>query len=312
MSGDRENFHAQDGSIQIGPTLEKARQDFGLSHEDVEEATKIRVRYLEAMERDDFEALPGAVYAQGFLRTYANYLNLDGEELSRQLGTSRPGQTGGPAKNVVREDDSTGLTEPPRLLRRHRRTRRRGFSGLGILASVLGALLLVGVVAGLYIVGLQAIRSSEEPQEGPARVEEQPAPEEPPPNDEPRDPAATSPEKEAKDEDPPENAGSGEAGRQNVDTGSEEPPAPPPQNLKLTVRVENTGSWLNIETDGNVVFEQLAQPGFSQTFEAEERVSVWCGDAGSVFIEVNGQDYGRLGEPGETKVQGFTLKTAES
>ncbi len=74
---------------EIGPNLEQARKDRGLSLEEAEHATKIRKRYLDGLERDDYGVLPDGVYARGFLKTYANYLGLDGDELARQLRDRR-------------------------------------------------------------------------------------------------------------------------------------------------------------------------------------------------------------------------------
>src|SRR5919107_3950495 len=81
-----------DGSnngAEIGRILEQKRNERGLSLEDVEQATKIRKRYLTGLEREDYAMLPDAVYVRGFLKTYANYLGLDGEDLSRQLKSTR-------------------------------------------------------------------------------------------------------------------------------------------------------------------------------------------------------------------------------
>jgi cytoskeleton protein RodZ len=69
---------------EIGRSLERARTERGLSLWQVEEATKIRVRYLRDLERENFDVLP-AVYVLGSLKTYADFLGLDGEALSRQL-----------------------------------------------------------------------------------------------------------------------------------------------------------------------------------------------------------------------------------
>src|SRR5829696_10120578 len=74
---------------KIGRFLEQTRKERGLSLEEVEQATKIRKRYLVGLENEDYAMLPDAVYAQGFLKTYANYLGLDGEALSRQLKSHR-------------------------------------------------------------------------------------------------------------------------------------------------------------------------------------------------------------------------------
>ncbi len=69
---------------KIGRTLELARKERGLSFKQVEEATKIRAGYLEELERENFDVLP-AVYVQGSLKTYANFLQLDGEALVQEL-----------------------------------------------------------------------------------------------------------------------------------------------------------------------------------------------------------------------------------
>ena len=61
----------------LGDTLRETRQRRGLSLGEIESATRIRKKYLEALEAEDFEALPAPVYVKGFLRTYARYLGLD-------------------------------------------------------------------------------------------------------------------------------------------------------------------------------------------------------------------------------------------
>jgi cytoskeletal protein RodZ len=81
MSGEDSSAHA---GLEIGRTLELARKERGLSLKQVEQATKIRARYLRELERENFDVLP-AVYVQGSLKTYANFLHLDGEALTREL-----------------------------------------------------------------------------------------------------------------------------------------------------------------------------------------------------------------------------------
>jgi len=66
----------------IGPTLRKARNRRKVELSEVEAAIKIRVRYLQAIENEEWDALPGDAYARGFIRTYAYYLGLDGERLA--------------------------------------------------------------------------------------------------------------------------------------------------------------------------------------------------------------------------------------
>ena len=64
--------------FEIGTALREARERKGLSFPQVEEDTKIRARYIRALEEEAFGILPGATYTKGFLRAYADYLGLDG------------------------------------------------------------------------------------------------------------------------------------------------------------------------------------------------------------------------------------------
>lgn len=65
--------------FEIGNSLREARLRQGLEFPRIEEETKIRGKYLRALEEEQFEALPGDTYVKGFLRTYADYLGLDGQ-----------------------------------------------------------------------------------------------------------------------------------------------------------------------------------------------------------------------------------------
>lgn len=63
--------------FEIGSTLRDARVRRDLSLQQVEDDTKIRVKYIQAMENEDFDVLPSGTYVKGFLRTYAEYLGID-------------------------------------------------------------------------------------------------------------------------------------------------------------------------------------------------------------------------------------------
>src|SRR5215475_7823445 len=64
--------------FQLGSSLREARVRRGLDLADVERATRIRSRYLAALEEERFDVLPGEAYTKGFLRSYAEFLGLDG------------------------------------------------------------------------------------------------------------------------------------------------------------------------------------------------------------------------------------------
>ena len=330
--GEQENFDQRDedanAAANIGLTLHQARRQRDLTLEDVEKDTKIRVRYLEAMERGDYAALPGAVYAKGFLKTYANYLNLDGEGLAQTLKdrpkTSHP--TAGPeetrASRVRRLNDRPGAGGLGR--------RRNGIlprvSPLVIIGGVLALILLTVVVGGLYFVGLRASSTPDNPGSDAQVSENSPDSSRDSGRDNNATPnlaAGTTAEttnepipgtsENIEGVEPSGQQTSPQETREAGQTSPSAPPGPPPtETIAMEVRVENNISWLNIEVDGNAEFVQVAEPGFVQTFEGEESITVWSGNAGAVFLSVNGQDYGQFGGSGETKVQEFNLKTAEN
>lgn len=79
-----------------------------------------------------------------------------------------------------------------------------------------------------------------------------------------------------------------------------EPPTPKLAGVTwVTLRVTDAPSWLRIRSDGTIVYEQIAPPGYSQTFEARDSLRVWTGNAGAVEVEVDGRDLGALGADGE-------------
>ena len=79
-------------TVPIGRALREARVARGLALEAVEGKTKIRARYLAALEDERFGELPGEAYARGFLRTYADFVGLDGHELLAQYRASARAQ----------------------------------------------------------------------------------------------------------------------------------------------------------------------------------------------------------------------------
>src|SRR5215204_6659544 len=102
MSGEAGNPHT---GLEIGRTLRRAREKRGLSLQQVEEATKIRSRYLRDLENENFDVLP-AVYVLGSLKTYAEHLGLDGAAMTRELKRRQaPLQ---PAQDQAPEDPPSG------------------------------------------------------------------------------------------------------------------------------------------------------------------------------------------------------------
>ncbi|OQA08748.1 MAG: Helix-turn-helix domain protein [Firmicutes bacterium ADurb.Bin373] len=79
--------------VEIGNRLKEARLARGLTPEDVEEETKIRKKYIMALEMEQFEILPGPIYARAFLKNYAKYLNIDPNEITDAFKQKQGGET---------------------------------------------------------------------------------------------------------------------------------------------------------------------------------------------------------------------------
>jgi hypothetical protein len=79
---------------EIGPTLREARMRARIDITEVEEATKIRAKYLRAIENEEWNLLPGSTFVKSFLREYADYLGLDARLLVEEykLRYDRPSE----------------------------------------------------------------------------------------------------------------------------------------------------------------------------------------------------------------------------
>ena len=293
-------MYSSSGDIEIGATLRKARQDIGATLDDVEYETKIRKRYLDALEREDYGDLPSAVYARGFLKTYANYLGLDGEELSQELKERWEAVQERQRQQSSPKDERLGRSRVRRSAGAISNRRRR-ISPLAMFGFALAFALLAAAVGGLYWIG-QNSRSASVASDSRS---EQPLAD----NGQPSNSGGTTGSPSAD-----QGAQNGTVSQPGDGTGQMDPaevPPPPPEVITMTVTVAQVPAWLSVQTDDTVVYEQVAQPGFSQSFEAGQQVVVWTGNAGAVRLEINGQNYGALGAPGEVTRRVFTLKPAE-
>lgn len=79
---------------EIGPTLREARMRARIDITEVEQATKIRAKYLRAIENEEWNLLPGSTFVKSFLREYADYLGLDSRSLVEEykLRYERPSE----------------------------------------------------------------------------------------------------------------------------------------------------------------------------------------------------------------------------
>ncbi len=123
----------------VGEILRQARSRRKVELAEVEAATRIRLRYLQAIEAEDWEVLPGGVYTRGFIRTYASFLGLDGDRLAEDYRASVEGtmpDSAAPAPGAAPSRPNSG-PKPGRDRR------------LGWLAAATGAVLIAAAVIAL-------------------------------------------------------------------------------------------------------------------------------------------------------------------
>ena len=101
----------------FGETLKRERELRQISLREISEATKINLRYLEALERDDFRHLPGGVFNKGFVRAFAQFIGIDAdamvtayldEEKSQEARSPRP--PGAPAPDAPADGEGSSIT----------------------------------------------------------------------------------------------------------------------------------------------------------------------------------------------------------
>lgn len=131
--------------MRIGEVLKRSRTRQGIEIREVEERTKIRTKYLRALEGEDWELLPSPAYAKAFLRTYAQLLGLDADaivdsyrrQVESELPAGHPLRAGEP---VLETRNRPGGTD-------HGRRRIATLVAIGLVAAVV-VLLAIGLVGG--------------------------------------------------------------------------------------------------------------------------------------------------------------------
>ncbi|HMG46632.1 MAG TPA: RodZ domain-containing protein [Allosphingosinicella sp.] len=123
------DLHEQEEHISLGARLRRAREAKGMSLDDVANRTRIPIRHLQNIEREDWDALPAVTYAIGFARNYANAVGLDGAALARALRED----IGGPTHRAA-APEYYAQADPARVPPR----------SLAVIAVVVAALLIVG------------------------------------------------------------------------------------------------------------------------------------------------------------------------
>ena len=276
----------------IGQTLCDAREQLGLTLDEVERATHIRARLLEALEREAWDTLPSPVQARGFLRNYADFLGLDTDAILLQyveVQQKRRSAMEAPTRPVA-------STEGPAVP-----VRRPRWISADLLIStvvVLGVLAVLVWGVGRMMAGFRA-RTVEEAAGGSLTL----ATREPTP----------SPSAEAA---LPEALAQAQVASTAGPTATLEPP--PLLTLRGRVNVQlviEQRAWVRLLVDGSEQYSDRAVAGEVLEFQGQQTIEVITGNGGGVRVFFQGEDLGLMGEFGDAVVriwaeQGLITPTA--
>lgn len=262
----------------IGEMLRRQREARGLSLRDAQIETKIRTRYLEALESGDFAAIPGEVYAKGFLKTYGEFLGLDGAELLRMYreatGVAVPQESpkpvvarGAPPLEMHVATSSSSVPNPsPVPFARPTGGTRWGWAAGGVVV-------FAGLVAtSLYWIGTASLRPAETPSAPPAaEPPPPPAKVEPPPP-----PVKVSPVK-------PNGNGNG----QPADLVRFRVELPAGDLIQVEFRTQ-VDCWYRTVWDGQHEEEKILPAGGRTTWTARDKMTIRLGNPRLAELTVNG------------------------
>lgn len=262
----------------VGTILREARLAKGITVEDVETATNIRSTFITYLENEEYDKTPGEFFVKGAIRTYGNFLGLDGLKLVETYKASAGGK-------VLHEVESQGIREAHNVTMKLQLKEKRDIgSGTGKLElpdlpwKQIGmgtvALALLGV---LYFAVPAAIDWSKSLGDKTAQVTASIT-------------SSVTNSLPSKDKDTAEKA------------------QPAPIYDKLLLELEATDKcWLEVDGDGKRLAEIMLYPGDKKTYEAKEKLIVKYGSVGAVKILVNGKDLTAVGEKG-VAVKHYTLE----
>lgn len=311
----------------VGSILKKAREERGLSHKEIFQVIKIHPRFLEALEKSDWSIFSGSVHAKGFLKNYAEYLELDTNEVLAFFRREYDEK-----KNNKKIRSTIKTLSVPRLV---------VTPGLVLAAATA---VFVTLFFGYIIYQYRSFAGA------PILIIDQPQ----------TDLTVSDPLLNVVGRTDPDAAvflngqeiSTGERGTfsahitlaEGVNTlnfiaknklGKDNkvtrtvvvrPEAPSVagttstestssaktkvyEGLEVELRIGPNASWIGIEADGSEVFEGVIAAGVTKKFGAREKIFLKSGNAGSTKVFVNGEEQEPLGGEGEVAEREFPLDT---
>jgi hypothetical protein len=256
------------GRRSFGEDLRRERELRQISLREVADATKINLRFLEALENNDFDTLPGGFFVRGFIKAFARHIGVNEEaminsylmELGRQRGRAAPAPLSTTAMAPAPAAEPTPA--PPTL------AAALPASPAAVSAGVRGVIVGASLLA---FFGLAFLLWSTVRQMGAGASR--------PPS------ASPGPEAAA----PPDAAAA---------AASPSPPEPPPRSLSVELGVRRR-SWVRVLCDGRELVNRTLDGGARRSFECQEEVSLSASEAQALEVRINDRELELPGAAGE-------------
>jgi len=294
---------AEERQVDFGTFLRQAREQRGVSLQELAATTKISSRVLEALERNDPTKLPGGIFSRSFVRAYAREVGLDPDVAVANFVSAFPDESGAdgmPAATTAVEAES--FEQRRRVVR--------------IVARLLGAAVLVAILAFIYYsrfrpaflttegdtARLPAAATVSQPPSLPQSRPLAPGPGSfALPGEAPGDAtevAATSPAGQA------ETAAPAASPAAPVSDARATPGAPAgaaasPQAPLVVVLTLTDPCWLSVSVDGTRMPSRTAGAGERLEFAVQRSITMKAGNAGALSVTLNGKAARALGAPGQ-------------
>ena len=285
----------------FGEELKRERELREISLREISEATKVNLRYLDALERNDFERLPGGVFNKGFVRAYAEYIGVDPETMVNAYLLEERGQqserVGGLSEDLFRPSRDSAV--------RHTPVPDVPDDGSGSLGRAVAVVVVIGVVAAAAWLAWWWWSGRDEPDaEGPPAIERTVA------TEEVEEPPATKPD----DVPEPESAAGTPAASGEVTEPAPVPaePAPAAETREAPAAADSPGSRvpqvrvvltrptqgrLNCDNRRVEILDGMAT-GTAMVFRCREFLLVDALDGGAVMVQPEGSEATPLGPDG--------------
>ncbi|NET08693.1 MAG: helix-turn-helix domain-containing protein [Merismopedia sp. SIO2A8] len=289
----RSEYSQSERLIQIGAYLQQVREEQGLSIEQVATKTIIPSRILKAIESGNLDILPEAIYVRGFIKRYADFLGLNGKDVSSSFPLFPDAR---PMEPTWQNSDVAQL--------------RQTHLYLAYVALITVAVIGLGAV-------VTRLSNGDRPGSPNTTIESSL-------------PASTSSTSSQPEE--PSTPSGGDSNADTIDDssgvsdlttilnpigldGDSSSELLDPSLADKPIRVElevKARSWLRITVDGRQDFEGVLPEGTQRIWAGDEDVVVRAGNAGGVLVALNGAEAEVLGEPGAVQEKRFSADDISS